>query len=103
MKLWLDDLRPPPDGWKLAKTVEEAVSHMQSGEIVEASLNHDLGEGLEEGHRLVLWMVENDTWPAEGITVHPMNPVAAQRMGAVIERYGPYRKVPGTRRFVRQE
>jgi hypothetical protein len=102
MKLWLDDVRPVPDGWTWAKTVEEAVSLMESADVEEASLDHDLGEGFEEGHRLVLWMVENDTWPSEALSVHSSNPPGAERMCAIIERYGPYRRVPGTRRFVRK-
>lgn len=43
MRLWLDDLRPPPPGWEWAKTVEEAILIIESGEVVEASLDHDLG------------------------------------------------------------
>jgi hypothetical protein len=102
MKLWLDDVRPVPDGWTWAKHVEEAVSLMESADVEEASLDHDLGEGFEEGHRLVLWMVEHDSWPSEALSVHSSNPPGAERMCAIIERYGPYRRVPGTRRFVRQ-
>ena len=100
MKLWLDDLRPPPEGWMWARTVEEAMPHLRSGEVAEASLDHDLGEGVEEGHRLVLWMAEHGIWPTQAISVHSSNPPGAEMMAAVIERYGPYRRVPGTRRFV---
>ena len=100
MKLWLDDLRPPPEGWAWARTVEEAIPHLRSGEVSEASLDHDLGEGVEEGHRLVLWMAEHGIWPTQAISVHSSNPPGAEMMAAVIERYGPYRRVPGTRRIV---
>lgn len=100
MKLWLDDLRSAPDGWAWVNSVEEAVSLMEGGQVTEASLDHDLGEGVDEGHRLVLWMAEHDVWPSETISVHSSNPPGAERMCAVIERYGPYRRVHGTRRFV---
>jgi hypothetical protein len=98
-RLWLDDLRLPPEGWIWAETVEEAISLMEGGNVTEASLDHDLGEGVAEGHRLVLWMAENDVWPSEAISVHSSNPPGAQRMCATVEHYGPYRKVPGARRF----
>jgi hypothetical protein len=26
MRVWLDDLRPAPEGWEWARTVEEAIS-----------------------------------------------------------------------------
>ena len=103
VRLWLDDIRPAPDGWAWARTVEEAVSLLERGEVAEASLDHDLGEqGAEEGYRLVVWMAENGVWPSEGMAVHSSsNPPGTRRRCGVIKRYGPYRRVPGTtRRFV---
>lgn len=50
----------------------------------------------------MLWMAEHDIWPSESIEVHSSNPPGAQRMCALIERYGPYQKVSGTRsKYVR--
>ena len=42
MKLYLDDVRPVPPGWVLAKTVPEAIELLKQG-VDEASLDHDLG------------------------------------------------------------
>jgi hypothetical protein len=39
-------------------------------------------------------------WPREAISVHSANPPGAKRMCGVIERYGHYRRVPGTMRFI---
>ncbi|MDP9440147.1 MAG: hypothetical protein M3P49_15635 [Actinomycetota bacterium] len=105
MKLWVDDARtPPPGGWAWAKTVGEAVRVLEGGGVAEASLDHDLGEGYgREGYDLLLWMVEHGRWPSRAITVHSANPPGAERMCGVVERYGPYRRVAGTRRFVRRE
>ncbi len=103
MKLWVDDVRTPPEGWAWAKTIEEAAPLLENGGVVEASLDHDLGEGDgREGYDLLLWMAERGVWPSEGLAVHSSNPPGAERMCGVIERYGPYRRVPGTRRFVRR-
>lgn len=101
MKLWLDDIRPAPEGWRWVNTVEEAIALISSGEVVEASLDHDLGSGEQEGYALCLYMAENDLWPLEAVSVHSSNPPGAERMAGVIERYGGYRRVLGTKKFVR--
>lgn len=92
-------IRPAPNGWRWVKTGEEAIDLVSTGEVVEASLDHDLGEGEQEGYRLVLWMAENGMWPREAISVHSSNPPGSTRMCSVIERYDHYRRIPGTRRF----
>lgn len=43
MKLWLDDVRPAPEGWVWVKTVDEAKKLLESGQVQQASLDHDLG------------------------------------------------------------
>lgn len=43
-RLWLDDIRrPPDDSWIWARTLEEARQVMLTCDIKEASLDHDLG------------------------------------------------------------
>ena len=104
MRLWLDDLRTPPDDtWTWVKTIEEAIPLLRAGEVEEASLDNDLGEHIPEGRKLVLWMAEHDTWPTRAIRVHSANPVSVEYMEGVIERYGPFERVGRTQRFVRLE
>lgn len=44
MNLYLDDMRPVPDDtWTLVKTVEEAKALLWNGNVIHASLDHDLG------------------------------------------------------------
>lgn len=44
MKLYLDDVRPPPDNtWTVAKTVKQAQQILSYHRVEEASLDHDLG------------------------------------------------------------
>ncbi len=115
MNLWLDDVRPAPEGWVHVKTADEAKALLQTGNVQKASLDHDLGacetcfDGLnfEEwhvkyecksaphcehfgtGYTLLCWMEETDIWPAEKPTVHSANPVGRDRMQQVIDRkYG---------------
>lgn len=90
MKIWLDDLRSPPDhSWHWCTTVDCAKGLMLHFTISEMSLDNDLGEGQEEGRRLVLWMAANDTWPEGRITIHSANVVAGEYMRGMIDRYKP--------------
>lgn len=104
MKLWLDDVREPWRygylGWTWVKTAEEAIKLLKTGKVTEASLDHDLAwehyPGSEvppdkytfkTGYDVVCWMEENGVWPKDGVEVHSMNPVGADRMRKVIENH----------------
>ena len=101
MKIWLDDLRSPPDAsWTWVKSVAEAIGLMQSGQVEHASLDHDLGmdpTGVEvpAGRRLVYWMAETNCWPSKSISIHSANIVGVEYMVGMIKRYGPFEKVGG--------
>jgi len=92
MKLWLDDMRPPPPGWEWAKTVEDAQKALESGEVEWASLDHDLGFNQPTGYDLVKWMMEKNIWPRRMPVVHSMNPVGRENMETSIQRYFPGQK-----------
>lgn len=59
MRLFLDDLRPAPEGWVLVKTAREMIAMMiaNDGNIAAISLDHDLDEGLSDGTDFVQAMV----------------------------------------------
>lgn len=96
MKLWLDDIRPAPEGWLWVKTAEDAIQVLETGLVTQASLDHDLGlvPGTlikrATGIKVTDFMAEYDIWPSEGVNVHSANPVAAAAMRATIKRYGGY-------------
>lgn len=113
MKLWIDDVRPAPEGWEWATNFDEAVAAFKNGEVTHASFDHDLGfyKGAEDvtwdhttwkfgnyhhsdptGYDLILWVVQEDMWPTEGCAVHSLNPVGHRAICDTIERYGPYGK-----------
>jgi hypothetical protein len=116
VKLWLDDIRnPPDDSWLVARTADAAIAHMKTAiaigdPIYEASLDHDLGHcdactgcnGYQSscgcrchlsGTFVVNWMATEGVWPVK-VRVHSMNPVGAKNMQATLLRYGPYTEVP---------
>jgi hypothetical protein len=45
MKLYVDDVRLPPAGWGLARTVKEAIQLLEAGGVTEVSLDFFIGEG----------------------------------------------------------
>ena len=63
--MWLDDVRPAPDGWVQVRSVQEAIVLLQTGDVRSASLDHDLGDYSQfggDGYRVVDWMAENGVW-----------------------------------------
>lgn len=93
-KLWLDDVRPAPDfSWVEFDNITDMIGAMKrlinwGAKIEVISLDNDLGEGLEEGYKVLDWL-ESLLIPVEfGIHIHTDNAVARERMRAVIQRNG---------------
>src|SRR6478672_1492081 len=89
MKVWLDDRRPPGgSGWVWVKTPEETIQLLQTGQVTELSLDHDLGlldrEPEATGYDVLLWIEEQVAMkgfvPPEVIKVHSSNSSAAPKM-----------------------
>ena len=113
MKLWIDDVRPAPNGYIHVKSVNEAkgtiinYEHYVSGildeldyddldliscdddGIVHISIDHDAGEFACDGGdyiKLLDWLEETGrNYP---IRIHSMNPVGVANMRRIIERNG---------------
>lgn len=90
MRLWVDDMRlPPAEDWRHARTSAEALEVLSSSQVVEMSLDHDLG-GDDDARRIILWLCENpDYWPPE-VRVHSMNPVGREYLVGMVYRYNPH-------------
>lgn len=100
MKLWIDDLRTPPDDtWLWAKTSSEALTILRSAylslvglapvqeDITAVSFDHDLG-GDDTTRPVIMWMAEYQFWP-EIVYVHSMNVIGAEYIMGVAENYSP--------------
>lgn len=85
MKLFVDDLRDPPEGWEVARTSREAVALLKSGQVTELSLEHDF-RGGDTTRPVVIWMIIHDVWP-EIIRCHTTNPVGREWIERMISRY----------------
>ena len=113
MKLWIDDVRPAPEGYVWCETVMEAKASIQWFEENYETMYHQYQNGratLEdvEFYKLTLIDIDHDAgdcfayggdyiklldWLEETgrnypIRIHSQNPVGVQNMRAIIERNG---------------
>jgi hypothetical protein len=92
MKVFLDDERPVPDGWVLARWPDEVIELLRTGTVTHLSLDHDLGDDERgTGYDVVLWIEEAvaiHAFVPPVITVHSANSSARQKMQAGIEAIG---------------
>jgi hypothetical protein len=88
VKLYVDDLRGPPDAtWTVARTSAEALELLAGGEVSELSLDHDLG-GSDTTRPVVLHLAEFGGWP-DRVFVRPANPVGREWLTVMVDRYEP--------------
>ena len=100
MKLWIDDVRPAPEGYYWCKSVNEAKKIIRANtpmwdfeppiqDIEMIDIDHDAGEYAYDGGdyiRLLDWLEEAHL--AFPIHIHSMNSVGVANMRAIIERNG---------------
>jgi len=49
IRLWVDDIRPAPEGWTLARTVTEAIRILDENVVEEISLDYDISLSVKVG------------------------------------------------------
>lgn len=88
MRVYLDDERTTPEGWMRVFWPEEAITLLESGSVVEISLDHDLGDDERgTGYDVVLWIEEAVAlrgFKPPRISVHSANSSARDKMVAGI-------------------
>ena len=101
MKLWIDDVRPAPEGYVWFKSVDAAkrmiidienrrlFRFMKQDEVELIDIDHDAGEYVSNGGdyiKLLDWLEETGrNYP---IHIHSMNPVGVENMRRIIQRNG---------------
>ncbi len=84
MKVFLDDMRKPPAGWKLVAWPDEAIKLLKTGKVTDLSLDHDLGDDERgTGYDVVLWIEEQvvtKKFNPPNIKVHSANISARKKM-----------------------
>lgn len=101
MKLWIDDVRPAPEGFVLCKSVDEARNKIVDCELWKAAfrekafgfdielidIDHDAGDYVNQGGdyiKLLDWLEK--TGRSYPIHIHSMNPVGVANMRAIIQK-----------------
>lgn len=94
MRIWVDDVRPAPEGYHWVKTVNGTIIQIESLENRNESIDlidvdHDAGGYAVWGGdyiKLLDWLEETGrNYP---IRIHSMNPVGRGNMRAIIRRNG---------------
>ena len=88
MRVYLDDERTTPEGWTRVYWPDEAIALLETGNVVEISLDHDLGDDARgTGYDVVAWIEEavaTRGFVPPIMRVHSANPPARVRMEAGI-------------------
>lgn len=97
MKLWVDDVRPAPEGYIWLKSTSETITFIVNHEedldgnlLIEfIDIDHDSGVYYRHGGdyiNILNWLEETGrNYP---IRIHSMNPVGVENMRRIIRRNG---------------
>lgn len=84
MKIYLDDRRSAPYGWRLVRWPSEAIKLLKENDVTEISLDHDLGNDSKgTGYDVLIWierMVVIKNYHPPEIIIHTSNPSAKKKM-----------------------
>jgi len=90
IKVWLDDMRPAPEGWQHVLWPQEAILLLKKGEASHISLGHDLGDDARgTGYDVLLWIEQSTMlsgFRPPAIFIHSANVSAKQKMLAAIAK-----------------
>lgn len=93
-KLYVDDLRPCPEGWDVARNFHEAIVMLEAVQYDEVSLDHDIASfygnkemtGNDVLQYLIMRKMEGHHTPSV-VHVHSANPVGIKKMKEDIARF----------------
>ena len=101
MKLWIDDVRPAPEGYLWAKSVNQAIDIIDSLGLDDryfdlpidlVDIDHDAGDFYNDGGDYIKFLDYcEECWGKDlpfDIRIHSMNPVGVANMRAIIEKNG---------------
>ena len=86
--VYLDDYRPKPEGFVLARTIEECVLLLDTEEIDILSLDYDLGWGQPTGFEAAMHIVATGRYPRR-IYLHTSSPSGRMQMYGLLMEHAP--------------
>lgn len=107
MKLYIDDIRPAPEGWQQARTVTDAIRILSMFDVEEVSLDHDISYAVEvagtqrpfpspENFTAVAYFLKQrylyphssqNSWNVPKVTIHSANPIGAQEIELILDDF----------------
>lgn len=88
LKIWLDDVRPEPEGWTRTLWPHEVIELLKTNDVECISLDHDLGDDERgTGYDVLTWIEEEvviSGFEPPKIRIHTANPVAYEKMKSSI-------------------
>ena len=92
MKIWVDDIRPAPEGYERARTTNQAIDYIRCyGSLIYLlDLDHDAGDYVELGgdYIKILDYMEEHNINDIPIRIHSANPVGVANMRRIIQKNG---------------
>ena len=94
MKLWIDDIRPAPNGYVWCKSVSQTKQVIRSSELRHETIklldiDHDAGDyAFDGGDYIKLLDLIEETGRNYPIRIHSMNPVGVENMRRIIRKNG---------------
>lgn len=95
MKIWVDDIRPAPDGYIGCISVDDTIQLIEKVEEINPTaitlidIDYDSGDYFSDGGdyiNILNWLEETGrNYP---IRIHSMNPVGVENMRRIIEKNG---------------
>ncbi len=91
MKIWLDDLRQPPHGWIRTYNARSTIKLLDTENVTEISLDHDLGNerivgtGYDVASHIYKRALEGKRVPSI-CRIHSQNPVGSKQMEMALNR-----------------
>ncbi len=86
--VYLDDLRPCPKGFVLARNAAECIELLRSCEIDVLSLDHDLGWDEPTGYDVAQYIVESGKYPRD-IYMHSSSAMGRSNMFQLLYKHKP--------------
>ena len=95
LKIWVDDVRPAPEGYVWLKSVNEVKKYLADPhilcnyEIKLIDLDHDAGDYAKDGGDYIKILDYLEMVGYDGdLRIHSMNPVGVQNMRNIIQKNG---------------
>ena len=87
MKLFLDDIRIPPEGWELVRNYSDCIFRLSAQEYEAVSLDYSLGERFT-GLDVLKWMAERRRFP-KTLNIHSTHPYGKAAMADYVRAHFP--------------